>query len=296
MTGNVPKITPLTTRRLQGFRITERQLHEYIRENPLVLGIPDVRVCDSEKQSGDGRLDLLLESTKYYNRRYVVEIQRGEPDESHIIRTLEYLASEQKHSEEYDHYAVIVAEDIAQGRFFKVLSYLNSYHIPVIAIEVKAVELSPGSYGFVFTRVLEYADDFDTPQVSGEHWHDAHGGDVLELVNKFCAQLGDGVKPYFTKHYAGVDDPKNGRTSKCVVYPRKGSISVEFYMPESPEWNKDISQNKLTPKYISGRYYRFPIGGKTDMEKHADLWRRMYYDAAGITDDKGQTGVDDASN
>jgi hypothetical protein len=58
-----------------------------------------------------GRLDLLLQDVDT-NRRYEVEIQLGKTDESHIIRTIEYWDIERKRYPQYDHCAVIIAEDI----------------------------------------------------------------------------------------------------------------------------------------------------------------------------------------
>ncbi|MGI9338909.1 MAG: hypothetical protein ACR2P4_10430 [Gammaproteobacteria bacterium] len=263
--------------------LSEKDLHKHIQENPEVLGIPGVKVRASEKPSGRGRLDLLLEAP---GRIYVVEIQRGQPDESHIVRLVEYLASEQKQSGKLQHYAVIVAENIVQGRFCEVLRHLNEHRIPLIAIEATVVELpdTNDKVGFVFTRVL----DFDLPQqpASEKDWRSEPNGDtVVGLVNKFCKQLGKGVKPYFTKHYAGMDDSKNGRIRQCQIWRRKDGITV-YFMSVSPEWDNRINRtakSELSPEYNpTGKYYRFSIGKDTDMKKHADLWRAMYCEAAGI--------------
>jgi hypothetical protein len=58
-----------------------------------------------------GRLDLLLQDLDT-KRRYEVEIQLGATDEAHIIRTIEYWDIERKRYPQYDHCAVLVAEDI----------------------------------------------------------------------------------------------------------------------------------------------------------------------------------------
>ena len=57
------------------------------------------------------------------NTRYEVELQLGSTDETHIIRTIEYWDLERKRYPNYEHVAVIVAEDITT-RFFNVISYL----------------------------------------------------------------------------------------------------------------------------------------------------------------------------
>ncbi|MCK7471264.1 MAG: hypothetical protein MZU95_11155 [Desulfomicrobium escambiense] len=76
----------------------------------------------------------------------------GGTDESHIIRTIEYWDIERKRHREYDHIAVIVAEDIT-SRFLNVIS-LFSGAIPLIAIQMHALR-SGKQVGLVFTTVLD---------------------------------------------------------------------------------------------------------------------------------------------
>lgn len=58
------------------------------------------------------------------NGRYEVEVQLGSTDESHIIRTIEYWDIERKRYPQYDHTAVIVAEDIT-SRCLNVISLIR---------------------------------------------------------------------------------------------------------------------------------------------------------------------------
>ncbi len=92
--------------------VTRRIANLYSRlESGLVLR-------DSERpQTGAGRLDLLLQDADA-SRRYEVEIQLGKTDESHVIRTIEYWDVERKRYPQYEHVAVIVAEDIT-SRFWE---------------------------------------------------------------------------------------------------------------------------------------------------------------------------------
>lgn len=67
-----------------------------------------------------GRLDLLLEDPDpEAATRYEVEIQLGATDEPHIIRTLEYWDIERKRYPQYEHCAVIIAEEVT-SRFLNV--------------------------------------------------------------------------------------------------------------------------------------------------------------------------------
>ena len=61
---------------------------------------------------------------------------------THIIRTLEYWDIERKRYPQYEHTAVIIAEEIT-SRFLNVISLFNGA-IPLIAIQVTAYELDDG--------------------------------------------------------------------------------------------------------------------------------------------------------
>ncbi len=119
--------------------LNEKWVQQKITENPEMLGLGDLIVKDSERiQSTGGRLDLLLADVAT-NRRYEVELQLGKTDESHIIRTIEYWDWERKRFPQYEHCAVIIAEDITT-RFLNVISLFNG-NIPLIAIQMKAIKV-----------------------------------------------------------------------------------------------------------------------------------------------------------
>src|SRR2546427_12135484 len=135
--------------------LNERWVQERIANDPSILGLGDVILKDKERlQTGAGRLDLLLQEADA-NRRYEVEIQLGKSDESHIIRTVEYWDIERKRYPQYDHTAVIVAEQIA-SRFLNVISLFNG-QIPLIAIQMQAIQVGD-QIGLVFTKVLDELD------------------------------------------------------------------------------------------------------------------------------------------
>lgn len=111
---------------------SEKWLQAQIQEDSGLLGLGDVDVKDVERsQPGGGRLDLLLYDP-LANTRYEVELQLGATDESHIIRAIEYWDVERRRYPQYDHVAVIVAEEIT-ARFFNVISLFNGA-IPLIAL------------------------------------------------------------------------------------------------------------------------------------------------------------------
>jgi len=123
---------------------SEKWLQQKIAEDPVLLGLGDLVVKDVERrQPRAGRLDLLLADPDAATpTRYEVEIQLGSTDETHIIRTIEYWDIERRRYPQYDHVAVIVAEDIT-SRFLNVISLFNGF-IPLIAIQLQALQVGPG--------------------------------------------------------------------------------------------------------------------------------------------------------
>lgn len=93
-------------------QLDERWIQERIAEDPTILSLGELILRDKERlQPHAGRLDLLLQVPETY-RRYEVEVQLGQTDESHIIRTVECWDIERKRYPQYDHCAVFVVEDI----------------------------------------------------------------------------------------------------------------------------------------------------------------------------------------
>src|SRR5215210_413537 len=132
--------------------LNERWVQQIIADDPSILGLGDLVLKDKERiQPRAGRLDLLLQDAET-NRRYEVEVQLGKTDESHIIRTIEYWDIERKRYPQYDHCAVIVAEEMT-ARFLNVISLFNGT-IPLIAIQMNALQISDG-ISLVFTTVMD---------------------------------------------------------------------------------------------------------------------------------------------
>ncbi len=137
--------------------LNERWVQDRIAEDPSILGLGDLVLRDKERiQPRAGRLDLLLQDA-VSNRRYEVEVQLGRTDESHIIRTIEYWDIERKRYPQYDHCAVIVAEDIT-SRFLNVISLFNG-SVPLIAIQMNVIKLGD-QVSLLFTTVLDQFSNF----------------------------------------------------------------------------------------------------------------------------------------
>ena len=131
--------------------IKEDHIQQFIFDNPQVLGLGDLTPIRREKtQPAGGRLDILMADDN--DTRYEIEIQLGATDPSHIIRTIEYWDNEKKRYPQYDHCAVIVAEEIT-GRFMNVIQLFNG-SIPLIALQMQATKVGD-DIQLSFVKVLD---------------------------------------------------------------------------------------------------------------------------------------------
>jgi len=132
--------------------LNEKWVQELIASDPAILGLGELVLRDKERiQPRAGRLDLLLQDLET-KRRYEVEIQLGATDETHIIRTIEYWDIERKRYPQYEHCAVIIAEDII-SRFLNVVALFNG-SIPLITLQMQALKVGNHTT-LVFTKVMD---------------------------------------------------------------------------------------------------------------------------------------------
>src|SRR4051794_33369238 len=132
--------------------LNERWVQDLIASDPTILGLGELVLRDRERiQPRAGRLDLLLQELDT-KRRYEVEIQLGATDEAHIIRTIEYWDIERKRYPQYEHCAVLIAEDIT-SRFLNVVSLFNGT-IPLIALQMQALRIGE-HLTLIFTKVMD---------------------------------------------------------------------------------------------------------------------------------------------
>ena len=133
--------------------LNEQWLQEKIAETPEILGLGEnleLRATE-RKQSTGGRLDLLFADSES-GKRFTVELQLGECDPDHIIRTIEYWDIERKRFPQYEHCAVIVAENIT-SRFWNIINLFNR-SIPLIAIQLDVRQIED-SFTLNFIKVLD---------------------------------------------------------------------------------------------------------------------------------------------
>lgn len=113
-------------------------------------------------QTQGGRLDILLMDPAD-DSMYEVEVQLGETDPSHIIRTIEYWDNEKRRWPNRSHTAVLVAEKIT-SRFFNVVQLLSKA-VPIIGIQANIVQVGEAK-ALHFTTII---DSFQEEEVEEEY-------------------------------------------------------------------------------------------------------------------------------
>jgi predicted transport protein len=253
-----------------------------IAEDPSILGLGDLILKDKERlQPKAGRLDLLLQDSDS-SRRYEVEVQLGSTDESHIIRTIEYWDLERKRFPQYDHTAVLIAEDIT-SRFLNVVSLFNGF-IPLVAIQLNAIKISD-QIALVCTTVLdqmtlalEEEDEGEGEPVDRPYWEKratkatvALTDECLKCIHTFAPT----IQMKYLKFYIGLTF--DGQPKNFVIFrPQKNAVRIELRMKKSDEIENQISEKGLDlMDYNKWGRYRIRLS-KSDVKEHAEFITQLF--------------------
>lgn len=258
--------------------LDERWLQDRIGEDPSLLGLGDLVLKDKERpQPHAGRLDLLFQDAET-SKRYEVEVQLGKTDEGHIIRTIEYWDIERKRYPQYDHTAVIVAEDIT-SRFLNVISLFNGF-IPLVAIQLSAFRLAD-SVSLVFSKVLDEMrlglvdEDEEVQAVTDrEYWEGRASKQTLAMADEMfeiVRALDQGLELKYNKFYIGL--AKNGQPNNFVIFrPKKDWLRVEVRLERSDEMQAQLEESGLDVMDYDARWGRYRIRlAKGDIAKHKEF-------------------------
>ena len=256
--------------------IKEEIIQKFIFENPEVLGLGDLTPIQREKiQPAGGRLDLLLGSTDN-ETRYEVEIQLGATDPSHIIRTIEYWDTERKRYPQYDHCAVIVAEEIT-GRFMNVINLFNGA-IPLIALQMNAYKVGD-EISLTFTKVIDKVvlgtDEDDEYEVADRnYWENRSTKKMLKAVDDIFDDLAEYVTGYelkYNKFYIGIS--KDGVAKNFISFkPKKSYLYLIFKANEDKALSEKLEEAGLEVTYESRwKQYRIKLSDFDDYKKYREI-------------------------
>jgi hypothetical protein len=242
----------------------EKWVQTLIADNPSLLGSGNLVLRGNEKrQIRAGRLDLLLEDSQF-TTRYEVELQLGATDPSHIIRSIEYWDFERRRYPNYNHVAVIVAEEIT-SRFFNVISLFNQA-IPIIAIKVAALKVGQHTT-LTFTKVLDIpslrADDSDggIAPVDRKWWEDASSAGIMnaaDLLLEAARQIHPATAFKFNKAY--IATTISGSLSNFfALTPQKRALRASFHLEQSAEWDKKIDESGIERISYDARWRNYEL-------------------------------------
>jgi predicted transport protein len=262
---------------------SERWIQDLIANDPSILGLGDLVLRDRERiHPRAGRLDLLLQDPET-KRRYEVELQLGSTDETHIIRTIEYWDIERKRYPQYDHCAVLIAEDIT-SRFLNVVSLFNGT-IPLVAIQMQALKIGE-NITLVFTTVMDelsrgYVDedeDAEAAPTNRAYWETRGSKATLGIADELLTvlkELDPSLDFKYNKFYIGLS--KDGRPYNFVSFrPKKNQLDFELKLPESAELDAKIEQSGIETLEYSKRWglYRLRLK-KEDVKTKATILKEL---------------------
>ncbi len=256
--------------------IKEDLIQKFIFEHPESLGLGELTPIQRERvQPAGGRLDILM-GTVENDARYEIEIQLGATDPSHIIRTIEYWDTEKKRYPQYDHCAVIVAEEIT-GRFMNVIGLFNGA-IPLIALQVSAYKVGD-DISLAFTKVIDRvtlgSDEEDEYEVTDRnYWENRSTKKIMKDVDSIfsdLAQYTTGYELKYNKFYVGLT--KDGIAKNFISFkPKKSFLHIFFKTNETPELSQRIEDAGLDMTYENRwKQYRVKLQGYDEYKKHESL-------------------------
>ncbi len=266
--------------------LDEAWVQARIAEDPTILGLGDLILKDKERaQPRAGRLDLLLQHAEEA-KRFEVEVQLGPTDEAHIIRCIEYWDIERKRYPQYDHTAVLVAEDIT-SRFLNVISLLNGT-IPLVAIQMSALKIGE-QVALTFTTVLDVLplglvdEDEEVAEATDRAYWLQRGtkesvGTVDELL-LLAQAIEPGLSLKYNKFYVGLT--RGVRPNNFVVFrPQKKGVKVDVKLSRSDDVEADLEAAGLDLIDYDAREGRYRLRlTKGDVQKHHALLTRVLQQA-----------------
>lgn len=269
--------------------LDEKWVQERIGEDPSILGLGDLILKDKERmQPHAGRLDLLLQDAES-NHRYEVEVQLGTTDESHIIRTIEYWDIEHKRYPQYDHTAVIVAEDIT-SRFLNIISLFNGV-VPLVAVQMQALKYGD-KVSLICTTVVDQMrlglvdEDEEVQEITDRpYWENRGSKSTLVMADELLEiikTIDPALELKYNKFYIGL--AKEGKPSNFVIFrPKKNFLRLEPRLDRSDQMQERLETEGLDVMDYEDRWGRYRIRlSKGDVKKHAEFLTKLLGEAHGV--------------
>jgi hypothetical protein len=241
-------------------KYNEESVESFIVENLKSLGLGSLTLVSRQKGQDKGITDLICDNDTG-SVRYIIEIQLGELDPSHIIRLIEYWDYERKQSPDKEYRAVIIAEKFS--RYLNILSLLQAT-MPIIALQMVSVLQNTNDVGLFFTKILTYSEKrttIDNEPKTRSFWETKTTKENLAIVDSIFQLLLDVNKSEkfdhkfelnYVKSYIGLFEDGISRT--FIHFKPSKTQGVYMVVPEtifSDDLLNQMNKSGFTP---SGKY------------------------------------------
>lgn len=263
----------------------ESWLEKQIKDHPEVLGLGAARPVRSQTHHKSGGIvDLLLrdEDNEVY---YTVELMLGPVDASHLVRTIDYFLREQTRpdSEEWEHVAVLVAEDIRGSRFINVAEYLSK-KMPLIVMELSALRV--GEYVTLKgVRIFDGTQDQEErieqqEEITPESWAKKSSRESMQLVTQFEGILQGLVSDLRLTYKSFIGIAVGNRAQNFVYFNAKREF-VRVHVPQinnAADWKMRIEKSGF--KLLEGgdglKFRVFPQQFESHRDMFVELFKQAY--------------------
>lgn len=272
---NGNKITVAESQTMTKISNKENFIRDQIMDEPEVLGLGKLIPVDREVSNENGSMDLLFmndDQSVHYN----VELQLGNADSSHILKTISYYLSEQRKYPDKKHRAVLIAEDF-QGRWGDALRYIGVL-MPYIAIKMHAIQVEE-----IDKPIIHFDIHMDTyrqqevedasAEFGSEYWkRDKHRKRAynagLILAKKLeCPHV-------LTKHYVGLK--VNNKNFYYINTRAQGDhISIDFSINDEMQEMIDAYKVKPVSMKVTSNWMYYKINA-SEIEKYIPLFEDLY--------------------
>jgi|GEM_PF-6454705 len=182
----------------------------------------------------------------------------GRLDESHIIRAIEYWDLERNRYPNFEHKAVIVAENIT-SRFFNILGLMNK-SIPIIAIQLNALVVGNNSLALNFAKLLDVtelaSEEIEGSEITKDrsYWVNRSNPDSLKMMDIIVEAIpGNPDTKKLTYNQGHIAVRTSGRNF-CWFHLRK-SPQLLFNLLVGDEGREQLVQS-MAEDHISAKLQR----------------------------------------
>jgi hypothetical protein len=230
----------------------ERWLEKQVIEQPVVLGLGNIKVLHSQLIHKDGgRLDLLAED-KENQYRYAIELMLGKLDKSHIVRAIDYWLREKARAkgDDWQPVAVIVAEDIRNSKWFNVVRFLTE-KMPMVVVEMRALKVGK-NLTVTCSTLLDGRDEsaeeeIEEPSAPKDRtaWLSKSPAsvEVIDEIGKLLKSIDSSVSINWANRRSVGVQVGNRSANFVMFFPKKKFVRVSArFLEDSEKWMNKLQK------------------------------------------------------